>query len=400
LKINTKSLTNILTLRYDPLEKPLTPLATWDDFDNDLIDDEGKKTEELLSNSVFKNISDEKSISISLSSGIDSTICLGLVRKIFPEKKITGICGVFGEGFDESVIASEIANQFDADFFTVNMDSVFTQLPELISITKKPKWNTYIHLISKRAKHFSNNLVTGDGADELFGGYTFRYNKFLSITKNDDDWLTKTKNYLNCHDRDWVPDQNDMFGTNVSFDWNNIYEFFKPYFQNKLEPLKQVMLADFNGKLLFDFIPMGKAISSYYQIKNIPIFLDPKVISFAQKISTDQKYDKSTKKGKLLLRKISKKLGINHIEQKKGFSPSLLTDWKNHGRDISKQFLESPNAHIYKNNLIDQDWVRKAFMIVDDTSDLRYLNRLISVLTLEIWYMVEITKELKSDTKL
>ena len=400
MKINTKSLTNILTLRYDLLEKPITPLATWNNFDDNLLDGDGKKTEELLSNSIFQNISNEKSISISLSSGIDSTICLGLIRKIFPEKKITGICGVFGEGFDESVIASEIANQFDADFFTVNMDSIFTKLPELISITKKPKWNTYIHLISKRAKHFSNNLVTGDGADELFGGYTFRYNKFLSMTKNDDDWITKTKNYLSCHDRDWVPDQNDMFGSNISFNWNNIYEYFKPYFQNKLEPLKQVMLADFNGKLLFDFIPMGKAISSYYQIKNIPIFLDPQVISFAQKISTDQKYDKSTRKGKLPLRKISKKLGINHIEEKKGFSPSLLTDWQNHGRDISKQFLESPNAYIYKNNFIDIDWVKKAFKIVDDTSDLRYLNRLISVLALEIWYMVEITKEIKPDTKL
>ena len=141
MKIDTESLTNILTLRYNPLENPIIPPATWNDFDNDLIDNDGIGTEELLSNSIFRNISDEKSISISLSSGIDSTICLGLIRKIFPDKKITGICGVFGEGFDESIIASKIANQFDADFFTVNMDSVFTQLPELISITKKPKWN-------------------------------------------------------------------------------------------------------------------------------------------------------------------------------------------------------------------------------------------------------------------
>ena len=137
MTLNNNSIKNILTVRYNPLEKPLYPLLTWKDFDYDLTDKDGIKTEKLLTDSILKNLTKEKSISISLSSGIDSSLCLGLIRKVFPEKKITGICGVFGESFDESIVAKKIAQKFNADFQIVNMDSIFTQLPEIISITKK-----------------------------------------------------------------------------------------------------------------------------------------------------------------------------------------------------------------------------------------------------------------------
>ena len=400
MTLNKKNIRNILSIRHDPLEKPLFPPLTWKDFNYNLKDDNGIQTEKLLTNSIIKNLSKEKSLSISLSSGIDSSLCLGLTRKVFPEKKITGICGVFGEGYDESSIAEKIAQKFNADFLIVNMDSIFTKMPEIISITKKPKWNTYIHLISKKAKTISNNVVTGDGADELFGGYAFRYEKFMNLFMPKGTWKDRVKNYLECHNRDWVPDQEQLFGKKIKFDWNEIYEYFRPYFQNKLDPLKQVMLADYNGKLLYDFIPLGRSIYSYYKIKGFPIFLESDIISFAQKISLEQKFDKKTQKGKLLLRMICKRLGIKHIDDKKGFSPSLFFDWKSNGKEIFKKFLFEQNAHVYKKGLINFHWVRKAFQIVNDDGDVRYLNRLISILSLEIWYRVEITKEIKPHEKL
>ncbi len=113
MELNNKSIRNILTVRYDPLEKPLFPPLTWKDLDYNLNDKDGIKTEKLLTGSIIKNLSKEKSISISLSSGIDSSLCLGLIRKIFPEKKITGICGVFGKSFDESIVAEKIARKFN-----------------------------------------------------------------------------------------------------------------------------------------------------------------------------------------------------------------------------------------------------------------------------------------------
>lgn len=391
---------NILSIRYNPLEKPLIKPARWQDFTNEIPDKKGIKIQKLLEKSIVDRLSNEKTIAISLSGGIDSTLCLGLIRHTFPEKKIVGICGVFAGGFDESVVAKHTADKFNADFHIVHMESIFTNMPEIISITKKPKWNTYIHLIGKHARKFTSALVTGDGSDELFGGYTFRYRKFLNLLNNNDNWKIRTINYLECHNRDWVPDQERMFGSSVKFDWESIYKYFKPYFQNKLHPLKQVMLADFNGKLLHDFIPMGRAIASHYGIRGLPIFLDSDVISHALKLPLEQKYDQESQKGKLVLREIASRLGIKHIDEKRGFSPSLFTDWKEHGREVSRKYLLDESSRIYQKKLININWVRRAFHTVDDDGDIRYLNRLISILALEVWFRIFVTKEMKPTAKL
>ena len=399
MKIDKKLIQNFLTLRYDPSKHP-EKLTKWQNFKTTTTDFDGQITESLLLNSIKNSIPDNnKPISISLSSGIDSSLCLALLRQVFPKRKIIAICGVFENGNDESKIAKKIAEKFSADFKILHMNSIFTNMPEIISVTKKPRWNTYNHLISKEAKKFSDYLVTGDGADELFGGYTFRYKKYNQLSKFTDTWVTKVKNYLECHNRDWVPDQHILFGASISFNWPSIYNYFKPYFLNKLDSLNQVMLADHNGKLSLDFIPTGKAIFQHYGIHGVPIFLNSDLISFAQKLPLIQKYDEHNFKGKLILRKIALRLGINHIEEKKGFSPSLLIDWENHGKEICQSILLNRKSHIYQKKLINFIWVLDAFEKVESDGDIRYLNRLISIFALEIWIKLFVTNELKSTKK-
>lgn len=400
MKFNRILIRDFLTIRYHPSLNKTHFIAKWNNFETKASDHNGKITEQLLANSIKNSIPDNnKPISISLSSGIDSSICLAMLRKTFPKRKIFAICGVFESGFDESIEAKKIADKFSAEFKISHMDSIFKNMQKIISITQRPRWNTYNHLIAQEAKKKTNFLVTGDGADELFGGYVFRYHKFNQLLELKDQWLEKTKKYLECHNRDWVPDQNDLFGKGIKFNWNKIYNYFKPYFQNSLDPISQVMLADFNGKLLFDFIPTGQAISNYYKIKSIPLFLDKSLMTFAQNLPLYQKYDDKNNKGKLVLRAISKRLGINHIEEKKGFSPSLLFDWQKNGKEICQSFLLNKNSQIYKKNLINYDWVVKAFDKVEYDGDIRYLSRLISIFALEIWYNTFISKEMKIGAK-
>jgi len=400
LNINKKLIQNYLSIRYNPIPNSKN-LIDWKDFNSQTSDLDGKITENFLINSVKKSIPDEKKpIAISLSSGIDSSLCLAILRKTFPKRSIFAICGIFDSGFDESKEAEKIAEKFSAEFKVLYMDSIFTNMPEIISITQRPRWNTYTHMIAKEAKKKTNLLVTGDGADELFGGYVFRYQKFHQLLTAKDQWLEKTKKYLECHNRDWVPDQSSIFGKEIKFEWNKIYSYFRPYFKNPLDPISQVMLADFNGKLVFDFIPTGKAISSYYDIKSIPIFLEKSLVDFALKLPLNQKYDQKTIKGKLVLRKIAKRLGVRHIEEKKGFSPSLLFDWQQNGKSITESFLLNKKNNVYRKNLINYEWVLKAFEKVESDGDIRYLNRLISILALEIWIQIFVTNELKSTKKL
>lgn len=394
-RLNKNAIRNFLTIRYNPLEKPIVASVTWRDFRPSVSDPNGYQIEKLLKNAISKVPTTKKGpFIVSLSSGIDSTLCLALLRKTFPNEKIIAICGIFEEAYDESKRAKEIATKFDADFKVVYMDSIFTNMPEIISISKKPRWNTYQHIIAREARKYGDILVTGDGADEIFGGYSFRYNKFLNLLQPQEKWKIKVINYLECHNRDWVPDQEYLFGSTIKFDWNTIYNYFKPYFSNPLNPLQQVMLADYNGKLLFDFIPTGKAIFKYYGLHGLQIFLDPNLIRFALHLPIEQKYNPKNQKGKLVLRKIAKRWGIEHIDEKRGFSPELLFDWKKHGKKICQSYLLEKDSHIFKKKLIDHNWVMRSFERVENDGDIRYLNRLISIFALEIWYRIFITREM------
>ena len=394
-RIDKKQIRNFLTIRYNPLDRPITRPANWRDFQQTESDLDGNTTEKILRESITTLLGEKDgTISISLSSGIDSTLSLELLRKVFPNRKIVAICAIFEGGFDESEIAKKVAEKHDADFKTLHMDSLFVNMPEIIYISKRPKWNTYTHLVAKEAKKSSDVLVTGDGADELFGGYTFRYDKFLNLLNSKDDSQQKVIKYLECHDRDWVPDQPKLFGSSIKFQWYQIYRYFKPWFMNALSPLQQVMLADFNGKLLYDFIPTGRSICNHYKLKGAPIFLYSKLVNYAMHLPIEQKYDHKNKLGKLVLRKITKRLGIMHLDEKIGFSPNLFVDWKKHGREICRSYLLDKNANIFRQKLINYRWVIKAFERVENDGDLRYLNRLISILALEIWYRMFFTKEI------
>lgn len=151
--INKELLTNYLTLRYDPGQKSKFH-ANWKNFIPKENDYDGEITESLLLDSIKSSIPDNKKpISISLSSGIDSSLCLALLREVFPNRKIIAICGVFDKKNSEAILAKKIAKKFDADFKILQMNSIFTNMPEIIYISKKPRWNTYNHLISKEAKN-------------------------------------------------------------------------------------------------------------------------------------------------------------------------------------------------------------------------------------------------------
>jgi len=398
-KLDNTLIRNILTVRYNPEEKPPLNKISHKILQKSLPSNE-KVTQKLLVESINNICKNDEKIAVSLSGGIDSSLVLGLLRKTFPNKKIFGICGIFEDAFNESNYAKQNCEQFDAELKTIPMGSIFQNMPEIISITKKPKWNTYQHLIAKYAAKYAKILLTGDGADEIFAGYVFRYSKFLNLLHKSDNWKQKTVNYLECHNRDWVPDQKNLFNPKFKFSWIQILKYFKPYFSNTLHPLEQVFLADFNGKLLFDFIPSGNLIGKHYDLEIKSIFLNDNIIKHGLNLSLTSKYDHKNQLGKIPLRKLCKINNIVHLPNKKGFSPSLLFDWNKHGKEICQQHILSQKAEIYKKKLINFDWVMSSIDKIDTDGDIRYINRIISVLALEIWLKIFITREINSKTKL
>lgn len=395
---------NTLTLRYDPTIEVGSSVPK-------LVSDQvkvkrngtypsSKDIEKELRNIISTAISkhNPKTISLALSTGVDSNLMLALLRDEYPSLNIKCISVSFDEA-SEATYAKKIAESKDTDFYNVTVDNPLKDLPFLISIVKEPRWNLYQYYFIEKSKKYSDILFTGDGGDELFGGYTFRYTKFLKLFDEDDDWKQRTIHYLECHERDWVPDQEKIFGENIKFDWSSIYSLLRTYFDNDLDPLDQVFLADYNGKLIYDFVPTNYKLFNYLGVTGISPILDNKIIDMSLRIPPLVKFNKESNMGKIPLREILSGLDTKNVSDTKiGFGMDLKKLWTSSAKEIVISTLS--NGSVFRDKIISSDFYDRSIRRIEETGDLRYISKMLQLLSLEIWYKMFITFELSPKSSL
>jgi asparagine synthase (glutamine-hydrolysing) len=319
---------------------------------------------------------------------------LSLIRDEYPKLDVNCISESFDET-SEGNYAKKIAESKDTEFSNVTVNNPLKDLPLLIGIIKEPRWNLYQYYFIERSKQLSNVLFTGDGGDELFGGYTFRYNKFLNLLNHDHDWKQRVRLYLDCHERDWVPDQEKIFGANIRFDWSLIYSLLRKYFDNDLDPLDQVFLADYHGKLIYDFVPTNEKFFNYFGVTGLSPILDHKIIDMSFKILPSAKFNSKTNMGKIPLRKILSKLnGSNISDTKIGYGMDLKKLWSSNAKEIVTSSLS--DASIFRDKVISREFYDRSIKKIDETYDVRYISKMLQLLSLEIWYKMFITFEVSS----
>ena len=394
------AITNILTLRYDPSITPNLPRKTWNDFKPLIEKPSIEFIEKLIAKTLRKqlDISSVKKICIALSGGIDSTLILTLIKKIIPDIQVDAISIKFANSIDETKNASKIAAKFEASHHIIYVENYLRELPKAISIIKLPFWDLHWYHVVKNSQPLSEYLASGDGGDELFGGYTFRYEKFLSLTNTRSTPLEKVKAYLLCHERDHVQDQEKIFGNKANFSWESIYKILIPYFDNTLSSIEQIFLADYNGKLLFNFDPMNTRIANHFGVKPISPLLSKEMISYALGIPLQHKYDKTKNIGKLSLRKLLAKYNMDKLTttEKLGFNVNTLNLWKSFGQALCKEYLI--DSEVVKNEWINKDWISKYIHKAD--LDVRYINKFLGLLAFEVWYRLFVTKDMSANTTL
>ena len=396
--LEKQSLSNILTVRYNPLQKPLLQKLSSEDFTPTNLQPSSEFIEKIIGSSMCKKIQNVKKISIALSGGVDSTLMLAIFNSIHPDIEINAISIKFTNSVDETQIASKISQKFNVKHHVIEIENYLSELPKAISIIGMPFWDIHWYYVIKKAKDFSDGIISGDGGDELFGGYTFRYKKFLSLITPQSTPLDKVKAYLQCHERDWVPNQDELFGSKAEFSWDIIYDRLIPYFDNPLSPIDQVFLADYNGKLLYNFSPINTRIQNYFGITSIAPLLSPEIISYATHIPNNLKYDTKRDIGKLLLWNILDKYQLGGLipKEKYGFNVNTLNLWKSYGKKLCDYYLS--DSRMVKDGWINPEWIQR-YMNKDDL-DVRYVNKFFGLLAFEIWYRLFVTNEMKSDTKL
>ena len=400
--VNAEMIRNILTLRYDPSCKTSLGKKTWDDFTEKSLTGNNEFIEQSIKNKIKNSLinSKENHVSVALSGGIDSTLVIALLRETFPKIQIDAISVRFADSIDESEKATKIAEHFEATPHVIEIKNYLEELPKAISIIKMPFWDIHWFYVVKKASSLSKILVSGDGGDELFGGYTFRYKKFLSNLKSSFSPIDKVKLYLNCHQRDWVPDQDKLFGRKINFSWDAVYAILSPYFDNPLSAINQIFLADFNGKLLYNWIPLNKSIHEFFGVESLTPILSEEMISYATHLSNKIKYDETKNIGKIPLRSVLKKYVPDDLisPTKQGFSVNTVNLWDTSAYQLCEKYLL--NGNIVKDGWINSEWITSNFSKMKNEPDVRYVNKFLGLLAFEIWYRLFITKEMKPDTLL
>jgi len=403
-----------LNLRYNPTKQGVlkgtknlsnVPQLTHQNFTekNYSYDFCVRKTEEILR----KNISSIKSkkVAIGISGGTDSSLNSILLSQR-DDIKLKLFCIGFNDSSDEFTDARIVAKLANREYKEIILEDIISDLPLMIWKFGSPKSNLWPYYSFKAVKDLgATATLSGEGGDELFGGYYFRYLKYLKSKPKSP--FGRTKRYLYGRSRDWIPYQNKIFGKKFMknkkflYNSNDLISFFVSTFTNKLPYLNQIYLADFNFKLRYDFNFVDTVFARTENVKIHSPFLKSNLIQFATHIPNKFKLSKKT--SKMILRDILKKIGVPrqiYEKPKQGWGMQPTTIWKRGLDDKCERFLL--NGTLVRDGWINKEWLKNTYSFIENkkNSDKKttypYINKMWDILTFEIFYIQRILKESKT----
>ncbi|MCU1349975.1 MAG: Asparagine synthase (Glutamine-hydrolyzing), partial [Acidobacteria bacterium] len=136
-----------------------------------------RETQRLIENAVAKQVMADVPVGVFISGGMDSSILAALASKAIGVDKVHTFSAQFTEeSYDESGMAAELARQMRTKHVPVRTDEA-ALLEALQRVTKgvgEPLADPAIlptFLLARTAREHVKVVLSGEGADELFGGY-------------------------------------------------------------------------------------------------------------------------------------------------------------------------------------------------------------------------------------
>ncbi|NPA37884.1 MAG: asparagine synthase (glutamine-hydrolyzing) [Chlorobi bacterium] len=151
--------------------------ATGDDLFKGTIDEAAEELRYLFKESVKLRLRADVQVAAYLSGGLDSSITTSFIKEVQPDVLNTFSIGFADKVFDETKYQQEVSKYLDTNHQSITIQD--RDIPEMISRvlwhTETPILRTSPLPMMKLSGFVRNNnikvVITGEGADEVFGGY-------------------------------------------------------------------------------------------------------------------------------------------------------------------------------------------------------------------------------------
>lgn len=357
----------------------------------------------LLKDSVRLRLRSDVPFGAFLSGGIDSGSIVALMSELLDTKARTFSIGFEDKSYNELDYAGQIAKQFNTDHTEHVLEpSAIELIEELVDYMDDPIGDFSIFptfLVSKLAREKVKVVLSGDGGDELFGGYdTYvaqKLNEYYSTvpyvvrkliiqpiasmlppTEKKKGVINKIKRFVEGaslpekynHFR-WMvhlgPDENNhIFHSDISNDISTekTFSFIPKYLsENRLKGINKAMYLDIKTYLVDNILLKVDRMSMATSLEARVPFLDHRIVEFALSVPQDLKIRKL--KTKYILKRMARGMLPDNIinKPKQGFSipmknwlkgpvKPLMIEMLSYDR-IKRQGIFNPN---YIENLIKE----------------------------------------------
>jgi asparagine synthase (glutamine-hydrolysing) len=356
-----------------------------------------------LQESVARQLVSDVPLGIYLSGGMDSSSILAMARKGCVDASIDAYTVGFNEPTDEVEDAKRVADHFNTQHHALNLDPKPLQcLPKVLWHVEEPKINVVQgFLLAEYAKRFIKVALGGLGGDELFAGYlAYQYmkpsepfhrlmpasfirrilqpvsNHLMSAQRRSTN-MTLDEYRRGAHMLLSLGDKCQYYGIirNVwDYDaqvWSQLYgprmlkqklaptrTVFEPYFADRHQSfIEQALTAEFQTKLVDDFLLNEDRVSMAHGLEVRVPFLDRDLVSFANKLPVHMKMNGM--KTKSIFKKAMRGVLPHFVLHKKkwGFAFNPYYEFQKDLRETAQQVLTP--RRVKELGLFNYDFVKK-----------------------------------------
>ena len=332
-------------------------------------------------------------VGVLLSGGLDSSLIVAIAAK----NKIANI-NTFSIGFstieeemgNEFYYSNQVSKKFDTNHhkYLINDNDLYDNLDSVIAMMPEPMVSqdaSAFFLLAKQVSKIQKVVLSGQGADELFGGY-FWYN-LMNKTKGS-DYQKFSQHYF---DRDYDDYKLTINKEYIKDNYSKtlIESFFSKYNDTNLKFLDKVLRIDISKLIIDDPVKRVDSMTMSWGLETRVPFLDFELIEFLLSVSSENKIINN---GKYYLKKIAKKyLNKGLVDRKKYYFPvPPLKIIKDKFYDYVREILLS--SQCINRNIFNRQNIN--YLLENPNSNFTKLNgnKLWHLALLERWFQLNVDK--------